>query len=490
MRLNWLLVSGLCSTLLLGCVSESTIVDSNRQPERKIDNKQVARTRLSLGLNYLQRGETAQARFNLEKAKELAPELPEIANALAYYYQQVGEFDQAEAAYREALRKDSNNPDTYNNFGAFLCQINKFEQAEELLLAAVKRPGYIRVAESYENLALCALSQKDFSKYEQYLQQAIRHNGLKQSIVYAMAVLKYATGDLQQAKVWQQRLQDVGAVSPQVSLLRYIIAYQLKDEAERQKIEKFMLSVYPTAAETAWVLSADFSESEPEKMRRDYKQSLIGSTDDNAQSGSSRHSPKIKVVKRKTGVQPESQAYALTTDNTPQVELAAPAQPAVVAAPASNPSPDTQIAAEAVNQPTFSQSSTAAIAAQTQSAQRQTTQTDLAQTQPAQTQPAQTHKVQYGETLYRIASKYRLSVSELQQLNGLRDPADIKAGQLLQLRATTTLPEQYLAQDGDTLFSIAYKFGLTLQQLAQWNQLSADAVLTSGQQILLKDPTL
>ncbi len=474
MRLNWLLVSGLCSTLLLGCVSESTIVDSNRQPERKIDNKQVARTRLSLGLNYLQRGETAQARFNLEKAKELAPELPEIANALAYYYQQVGEFDQAEAAYREALRKDSNNPDTYNNFGAFLCQINKFEQAEELLLAAVKRPGYIRVAESYENLALCALSQKNFSKYEQYLQQAIRHNGLKQSIVYAMAVLKYATGDLQQAKVWQQRLQDVGAVSPQVSLLRYIIAYQLKDEAERQKIEKFMLSVYPTAAETAWVLSADFSESEPEKMRRDYKQSLIGSTDDNAQSGSSRHSPKIKVVKRKTGVQPESQAYALTTDNTPQVELAAPAQPAVVAAPASNPSPDAQIAAAAANTPEQSHS-TAATAEQTQ---------------PAQTQPAQTHKVQYGETLYRIASKYRLSVSELQQLNGLRDPADIKAGQLLQLRATTTLPEQYLAQDGDTLFSIAYKFGLTLQQLAQWNQLSADAVLTSGQQILLKDPTL
>lgn len=474
MRLNWLLVSGLCSTLLLGCVSESTIVDSNRQPERKIDNKQVARTRLSLGLNYLQRGETAQARFNLEKAKELAPELPEIANALAYYYQQVGEFDQAEAAYREALRKDSNNPDTYNNFGAFLCQINKFEQAEELLLAAVKRPGYIRVAESYENLALCALSQKDFGKYEQYLQQAIRHNGLKQSIVYAMAVLKYATGDLQQAKVWQQRLQDVGAVSPQVSLLRYIIAYQLKDEAERQKIEKFMLSVYPTAAETAWVLSADFSESEPEKMRRDYKQSLIGSTDDNAQPGSSRHSPKIKVVKRKTGVQPESQAYALTTDNTPQVELAAPAQPAVVAAPASNPSPDTQIAAEAANMPESSHS-TAATAEQTQ---------------PAQTQPAQTHKVQYGETLYRIASKYRLSVSELQQLNGLRDPADIKAGQLLQLRATATLPEQYLAQDGDTLFSIAYKFGLTLQQLAQWNQLSADAVLTSGQQILLKDPTL
>ena len=50
--------------------------DSKRQGERQTDNKQIARTRLSLGLNYLQRGETSQARFNLEKARELAPDLP------------------------------------------------------------------------------------------------------------------------------------------------------------------------------------------------------------------------------------------------------------------------------------------------------------------------------------------------------------------------------------------------------------------------------
>lgn len=68
MRLSWLAGVGLCSALLFGCVSESTIVDSKRQGERQTDNKQIARTRLSLGLNYLQRGETSQARFNLEKA--------------------------------------------------------------------------------------------------------------------------------------------------------------------------------------------------------------------------------------------------------------------------------------------------------------------------------------------------------------------------------------------------------------------------------------
>lgn len=451
MRLSWLAGVGLCSALLLGCVSESTIVDSKRQGERPIDNKQIARTRLSLGLNYLQRGETSQARFNLEKARELAPDLPEVSNALAYYYQQVGEFEQAEDAYREALRRDNDNADTYNNFGAFLCQINKFEEAEQLLQAAVKRPGYIRVAESYENLAFCALGRNDFDKYQQYLEQALRHNGVKHSIVYNLAVLKYAKGEMDKARIWQKRLQELGQVSPQATLLRYMIAYQLDDKTEQQTAEKFMLSVYPTALETAWMLSADFSASAPEKLRQQYKASLLG-IDPAELSAKPATAPKIKIVKRKTGVEPESQAFALSTETGPQLME-------------TNPEPDAALTAAKPD----------AVPAQPQA---------------GKTDPAipSTHEVKYGETLFRIASQYRLSVSELQRLNQLSDPADVKAGQILRLSEAREIPQQYQVEEGDTLFSIAYKFNLALAQLAAWNQLATDAVLASGQTILLHAP--
>lgn len=473
MRFSWLAGIGLCSTLLFGCVSESTIVDSKVPGERPTDNKQIARTRLSLGLNYLQRGETSQARFNLEKARELAPDMPEVDNAMAYYYQQVGEFDQAEDAYRDALRKDHNNADTYNNFGAFLCQINKFEEAEELLLAAVKRPGYIRVADSYENLAYCALGRKDFDKYQQYLEQALRHNGVKHSIVYNLSVLNYAKGDLEKARIWQKRLQELGQVSPEATLLRYMIAYQLDDKTEQQTTEKFMLSVYPTAPETAWMLSADFSASAPEKLRQQYKASLLGlePADLIAKPAAT---PKIKVVKRKTGVNPDSEAFGLTTETGPQLMETTPA---VSQTPATNTVDATATvtagATTAVATPTEITPTTAASAAPT----------------PDNAAPAATtHKVQYGETLFRIASKYRLSVSELQRLNQLSDPGDLKAGQVLRLTADQQIPAQYQTQDGDTLFSIAYKFNLALAQLAAWNQLPADAVLNPGQTILLRDP--
>ncbi len=129
-RVNRVAVSALLVALMSGCVSQSTLVETNRIGEPRTDMTEAARTRMSLGLNYLQRGDTSQAKYNLEKASQLAPEMAEIDNAIAYYYQQVGETALAEQSYRQSLRKDGNNPDTLNNFGVFLCQLQKYQEAD------------------------------------------------------------------------------------------------------------------------------------------------------------------------------------------------------------------------------------------------------------------------------------------------------------------------------------------------------------------------
>ncbi len=43
------------------------------------------------------------------------------------------------------------------------------------------------------------------------------------------------------------------------------------------------------------------------------------------------------------------------------------------------------------------------------------------------------------------------------------------------------LPASYQVQEGDTLFSVAYKFNLELASLLQWNQMTAATQLQSGQ---------
>ena len=77
----------LCSVLVLaGCVSEQSYVGSDKPvSDRTFDNIEAARTRISLGLNYLRRGDTSQAKYNLERARSFAPNSAEVYSALAYY---------------------------------------------------------------------------------------------------------------------------------------------------------------------------------------------------------------------------------------------------------------------------------------------------------------------------------------------------------------------------------------------------------------------
>ncbi len=453
---------------LVACVSEQTVVEGTRGGQTEVGSEQQARTRMSLGLTYLQRGENAQAIFNLEKAKELAPNLPEVWNALAYYYEQVDELELAEDAYRTSLRKDDNNADTYNNFGAFLCQNGKYKQAEELLLAAVKRPGYIRVADSYENLAYCALAQEDFTKYKQYLLNAVKHSSSRQNAVYNLATLEYAMGDMAEAKKWQTRLQNLGQVSAQATLLRYLIAYRTGDAAEQQVAEKFLVSVYPTSKETGMVLAGDFRESEPDKLRQRYKASVVGSQTPEVAETQPVATPKMKIVKRKSADDSAPQAMAQEEPLPAEQQFTPDASPAE-----STMAADTTAVTESPN-----------AVASNASEQPSDVTNNAVSTEPAQT----SYVVKSGDTLYRIASKFRLSVSELQQLNQLSDTSLIREGMTLKVAkaAITEVPAKYTVGDGETLFSIAFKFNLKMEQLLELNQLAPGQELTPGQSLILR----
>ncbi len=467
---------------VVGCVSEQTVVEGTRGGQSEVGTDQQARTRMSLGLTYLQRGENDQAIFNLEKAKDLAPDMPEIWNALAYYYEQVDEVEQAEDAYRTALRKDDSNADTYNNFGAFLCQHGKYKQSEELLLAAVKRPGYIRVADSYENLAYCALDQNDFAKYKQYLLSAVKHSSSRQTAIYNLASLEYAMGNMAEAKKWQTRLQNLGQVSAAASLLRYLIAYRTGDAAEQQIAEKFLVSVYPTSKETTMVLAGDFRESEQDKLRQRFKASLMGQAQVEQAPTEPVAAPKMKIVKRK-GVAEESAPQAMSKEEPLPEEMQLPAttEPSIdeITSGQTQQTPDTAVSQD-TQLPTNAAPDTTANEAVV----------PTAVIDPAQATSATptTYVVQSGDTLYRIASRFRLSVSELQQLNKLSDASMIREGMTLKIAKTdsTEVPATYQVNAGDTLFSIAFKFNISMDTLLELNRLTPGQELTPGQTLNLR----
>jgi len=110
-----------------------------------------------------------------------------------------------------------------------------------------------------------------------------------------------------------------------------------------------------------------------------------------------------------------------------------------------------------------------------------------------QTAEGTVHKVQPKETLFSISRMYGVSVDDLKAWNNLRDNA-LNVGQDILIRkgggtsttaatTTTSKPEQkkmtHMVAQGETLFSISKMYGVTVDQLKNWNSLSSNELKLS-----------
>lgn len=108
---------------------------------------------------------------------------------------------------------------------------------------------------------------------------------------------------------------------------------------------------------------------------------------------------------------------------------------------------------------------------------------------------ATVHVVQPGETLYSIARAYGVSVYDVASANNVVNPNLIYAGQSLVIPGGygyTPYPYHaydgasvYVVQPGDTMYSIAARYGTTVWALAQANNLSNPNWIFAGQKLVI-----
>lgn len=117
------------------------------------------------------------------------------------------------------------------------------------------------------------------------------------------------------------------------------------------------------------------------------------------------------------------------------------------------------------------------------------------------------HVVANGDTLYNISRRYNMSVAELKSLNMLNSDA-VKLGQNLRVlgaplgnvTASVTSPlrtvayqqparksAEYVVQAGDTVFSIARKFGIHHSDIQRWNTQLVANQIQPGQVLRVED---
>lgn len=104
------------------------------------------------------------------------------------------------------------------------------------------------------------------------------------------------------------------------------------------------------------------------------------------------------------------------------------------------------------------------------------------------------HVVKQGETLYSIARTHAISIHELVKVNpGLTTSTQVKLGQRLNLPGATTAASHTAARvparihtvaKGETVYSVAKKYGITTTDIKQWNNL-ADLNLRIGQKLVV-----
>jgi len=111
------------------------------------------------------------------------------------------------------------------------------------------------------------------------------------------------------------------------------------------------------------------------------------------------------------------------------------------------------------------------------------------------------HKIQPGDTLLALSKKYGVRVADITSLNGIKNPRSLKVGADLILplkKGYSRLPlnelkddyvrtkrQVYTVKQGDSLWKISRRFGVTEKQLRVWNKLGWSNVIRPGQRLIV-----
>lgn len=110
-----------------------------------------------------------------------------------------------------------------------------------------------------------------------------------------------------------------------------------------------------------------------------------------------------------------------------------------------------------------------------------TTNATIATTNTTQSNSGSTYTVKSGDSFWSIAKKYNMSMYTLAANNGLSINSVIHPGQVLKVKGNATVSRKYTVRNGDNLSSIASRLGTTVSHLQSLNGIRNANLIYPGQ---------
>lgn len=376
---------GLLSAVILtaGCVSNS----QSGMYGGDFDHEEAAKTRMSLGLTYLQNNNYTQAKKNLDKALAFNPRSADVQYAMAYYYQLVGDNLRAEEYYKTAIDIAPDDGDIANSYGAFKCQNGDYDKAKAYFFDAINNRLYANAAQTYENLALCAQSQGKLDEAIGYFKDALQHQPARGKSLFLLSELYTVSEQWDLAEITLQKYQRVAKVTPDSLWLAYEIAKGQKDLEKAKGHGDMLLSLFPESELTKRYL-----------VHRDALQKKVvikskASSPDKKAAQPAVEQESEKAVQKQTGESASEPAASTTTAIQQSIDTLSGKQKQVAMVEAEDREQNTELSAP----------------------------------------DDKFHVVKEGENLYRISLLHNIKMATLQKWNNLENTGAIIAGQTIWL---------------------------------------------------------
>ena len=239
MLLYRLLVWSIALIYLVACSS----------PAQKSSNEDTAIIFLQLGERYLELNKLEMARENLQHALMLDDQNAQIYNSLAVLNEKLRIIDEAQVNYQQAFALNSNDLRIKNNYGRFLCEQGDTQQGVTLLSQAATDGLNERSWIAMTNLGRCYLQISNNADAEHYFMQALQVNADYSPALLEMQKIRYAKGDITDAKVYLAHYQRVSQDTAQSLFIAIKIENAAGNNTLAEHYKQLLLSQFPLSQE-------------------------------------------------------------------------------------------------------------------------------------------------------------------------------------------------------------------------------------------------